>query len=159
MNAKLPNGQFLIPTPTAANGTYTGSTPSVFDENQFNANIDYRYNDKNTFAFKFFFSNAPQTLVLPSFLGGGPNVPGFGNFQQNNNRLITMQYVHIFSPTVFNELRAGYNFIRVDAFPQEPINDSDVGINAVQCERLSGPGTDSHQSGRRRHRVWHLGDD
>jgi len=38
-------------------------------------NFDYRFNDRNTLATKFFFSNAPQTLVLPSFLGGGPNVP------------------------------------------------------------------------------------
>lgn len=140
LNATLPNGQFLIPTPTAANGTYTGSTPSVFDENQLNANIDYRYNDKNTFAFKFFASNAPQTLVLPSFLGGGPNVPGFGNFQQNNNRLFTIQFVHVFSPTVFNELRAGYNFIRVDAFPEEPINDSDVGITRSNADLFPGLG-------------------
>jgi len=140
LNAKLPNGQFLIPTPTAANGTYTGSTPSVFDENQVNANIDYRYNEKNTFAFKFFASNAPQTLVLPSFLGGGPNVPGFGNFQQNNNRLITMQYVHIFSPNVFNELRAGYNFIRVDAFPEEPITDASVGITRSNANVFPGLG-------------------
>ena len=139
LNAKLPNGQFLIPTP-AANGTYTGSTPSVFHENQVNANIDYRFNDKNTFAFKFYGSNAPQTLVLPSFLGGGPNVPGYGNFQQNNNRLITMQYLHIFGPTVFNELRAGYNFIRVDAFPQEPIKDSDVGITRSNANLFPGLG-------------------
>jgi len=100
----------------------------VFDENQFNANVDYRYNEKNTFAFKFYFSNAPQTLVLPSFLGGGPNVPGFGNFQQNNNRLATVQYTHIFSPTVFNELTRWVQLHRVDAFPQEPVKDSDVGI-------------------------------
>ncbi len=140
LNAKLANGQFLIPTPTAANGTYTGSTPSIFKENQFNLNFDYRFNDRNTLATKFFFSNAPQTLVLPSFLGGGPNVPGYGNFQQNNNRLITMQYVHIFSPTVFNELRAGYNFIRVDAFPQEPVNDSAVGINRVNASIFPGLG-------------------
>jgi len=140
LNAKLADGTFLIPTPTAANGTYTGSTPSVFDENQFNANVDYRYNEKNTFAFKFYFSNAPQTLVLPSFLGGGPNVPGFGNFQQNNNRLATVQYTHIFSPTVFNELRAGYNFIRVDAFPQEPVKDSDVGITRSNANLFPGLG-------------------
>jgi hypothetical protein len=140
LNAKLPNGNFLIPTPTAANGTYTGSTPSVFNENQFNANIDYRYNEKNTFAFKLYYSNAPQTLVLPSFLGGGPNVPGFGNFQQNNNRLVTGQFLHIFSPTVFNELRVGYNFIRVDAFPQEPVTDASVGITRSNANLFPGLG-------------------
>ncbi len=140
LNAKLPNGQFLIPTPNAANGTYTGTTPSVFNENQFNANFDYRFDDNNTVSIKSFFSNAPQTLVLPSFLGGGPNVPGYGNFQQNNNRLISAQYVHIFSPNVFNELRAGYNFIRVDAYPQEPVSDSSVGINRVNASAFPGLG-------------------
>lgn len=140
LNVRLPNGSFLIPTPTAANGTYTGSTPSIFDENQVNANFDYRFNDSNTLSVKFFGSNAPQTLVLPSFLGGGPNVPGFGNFQQNNNRLITLQYVHIFSPTVFNEIRAGYNFIRVDAFPEEAVNDADVGITRSNAAQFPGLG-------------------
>ncbi len=140
LNAKLPNGSFLIPTPNGPNGTYTGSTPSVFNENQFNANLDYRYNENNTFAFKFYYSNAPQTLVLPSFLGGGPNVPGFGNFQQNNNRLVTLQHTHIFSPTVFNELRFGYNFIRVDATPQEPITDASVGITRSNASLFPGLG-------------------
>src|SRR5207237_5305270 len=138
-NTILCNGQVLIPT-AQANVRYSCSAISKFQEDQFNANFDWRVGSKDTLAFKFFFSNAPQTLVLPSFLGGGPNVPGFGNFQQNNNRLITMQYVHIFSPTVFNELRAGYNFIRVDAFPQEPVKDSDVGINRVNASAFPGMG-------------------
>jgi hypothetical protein len=137
LNTKLASGQFLIPTPQAG-GRYSGSTPSTFEENQFNSNFDYRFNDANTVALKFFYSNAPQTLTLPSFLGGGPNVPGFGNFQKNNNRLLSAQYVHIFSPTVFNELRAGYNFIRVDAFPKEPVNDSDIGIARANASAFPG---------------------
>ncbi len=137
LNVRLPNGQFLIPTPQAG-GRYSGSTPSSFEENQFNANFDYRFSDKDTLAAKFYFSNAPQTLTLPSFLGGGPNVPGFGNFQQNNNRLLSLQWIHIFSPNVFNEVRAGYNFIRVDAFPQEPVNDSDIGITRANAAEFPG---------------------
>jgi Carboxypeptidase regulatory-like domain/TonB dependent receptor-like, beta-barrel len=137
LNTRLPSGQFLIPTPQVG-GRYSGSTPSVFDEDQFNANLDYRFSDTDTLAVKFYFSNAPQTLTLPSFLGGGPNVPGFGNFQRNNNRLLSLQYVHIFSPTVFNELRAGYNFIRVDAFPEEPVNDSAIGITRANASAFPG---------------------
>ncbi|MDQ1558032.1 MAG: hypothetical protein QOD32_1092, partial [Pyrinomonadaceae bacterium] len=138
LNTRLDGGNFLIPTPQTANGLYSGSAVSVYDENQFNANIDYRFNDANTLSAKLFYSNAPQTLALPSFLGGGPNVPGFGNFQQNNNRLLSLQYVHIFSPTVVNELRAGYNFIRVDATPQEPVNDSSVGISRANANAFPG---------------------
>src|SRR5439155_11579549 len=61
LNAKLGNGQFLIPTPQA-NGRYSGSAISKFQEDQFNANFDWRVGSKDTLAFKFFFSNAPQTL-------------------------------------------------------------------------------------------------
>jgi hypothetical protein len=137
LNTKLASGQYLIPTPQV-NGRFSGSTPSRYEENQFNANIDYRIGDKDNLAAKFFFFNSPQTLVLPSFLGGGPNVPGFGNRQINNGRLFSLQYVHIFSPTLINEVRAGYNFIRVDAFPQEPVNDADVGIRRTNAAAFPG---------------------
>jgi Carboxypeptidase regulatory-like domain/TonB-dependent Receptor Plug Domain len=137
LNFKLPSGQFLIPTPQAA-GRFSGSTPSKFDENQFNANLDYRAGEKDSLAVKFFFANAPQALVLPSFLGGGPNLPGFGNRQQNNGRLLSAQYVHIFSPNLINEARIGYNFIRVDAFPEEPLSDSDIGIRRANAAAFPG---------------------
>jgi hypothetical protein len=137
LNARIPGGRFLTPTPQA-NGRYSGSTPSSYREDQFNANVDYRINDKNTLAVKFFFYNAPQTLVLPSFLGGGPNVPGFGNDQKNNGRLLSLQDVHIFSPTILNEVRLGYNFIRVDAFPQEPVTDASVGIMRANANTFPG---------------------
>ncbi len=139
LNFKLGNGQYLIPTPQA-NGRYSGSATSKFQEDQMNANFDWRINDHNSLAFKFFLSNAPQTLALPSFLGGGPNVPGFGNFQKNNNRLAVLQHTHVFSPSVVNEARVGYNFIRVDAFPQEPINDADIGIRRANAGVFPGLG-------------------
>src|SRR5439155_12774890 len=46
LNLKLPDGQFLIPTPQAS-GRYSGSAISRFQENQFNNNIDYRVSEKN----------------------------------------------------------------------------------------------------------------
>ena len=134
---KLPNGQYLIPTPQA-NGRYSGATPSKYVENQFNANVDVRISERNTFSGKLFSFNAPQTLVLPSFLGGGPNLPGFGNFQQNNGRLASINDTHTFTPNIVNELRAGYNFLRVDAFPQEPLKDSDIGIKRVNANTFPG---------------------
>src|SRR5262249_24037599 len=126
LNLKLPSGQFLIPTPQA-DGNYSGSAPSRSREDQFNTNFDYVISERNWFAAKFFFANAPETLAL----NDGPNsanVPGFGSEQQNNNRVISLQDIHDFSPTVINEVRLGYNFIRGVSFPQEPVKDSDVGI-------------------------------
>ena len=137
LNTKLANGQYLIPTPQA-NGRYSGSTPSRYDENQFNANVDYRISARNTLIGRFFFFNAPQTLVLPSFLGGGPNIPGFGNFQQNNGRIASLTDTHVFTPTIVNEFRAGYNFLRVDAFPLEPVSDASLGIARSDANTFPG---------------------
>jgi TonB-dependent receptor-like protein len=133
LNVRLPNGQFLIPTPQA-NGRYSGSAASTYQEEQFNANIDFHLNERNWLAVKFFFSNAPQTLALFS----GPNVPGFGAVQQNNNRLISIQHVYTFSPRVINEARIGYNFIRQESFPQAPVKDSDVGIRRANADTFPG---------------------
>ncbi len=133
LNTKLPNGQFLIPTPQA-NGRYSGSAVSTYSEDQFNTNIDYRVNERNWLAAKFFFSNAPQTPAL----FGGPNVPGFPAKQQNNNRLVSLQDIHTFSSNVINEVRIGYNFIRQVSFPQEPLKDSEVGISRSNGSTFPG---------------------
>src|SRR6266536_5740527 len=133
LNVKLSNGQFLIPTPQD-DGRYSGSAASSFREDQFNSNVDFRLNERNSLAVKFFFSNAPQTLALFS----GPNVPGFGALQQNNNRLISIQHVHTFGPSVVNELRIGYNFIRQESLPEAPVKDSDVGIHRANADTFPG---------------------
>jgi hypothetical protein len=134
LNLKLGNGQFLIPTPQA-NGRYSGSAISRFREEQFNTNFDYRINEKNWLAIKFFFSNAPQFLALS---GSGANVPGFGLDQQTNNRIISLQDIHTFSSTVVNEARVGYNFVRINTFPEQPVKDSDVGINRSTAATAPG---------------------
>lgn len=137
LNAKLPNGQFAIPTPMA-NGRYSGSSPSRFQEDQFNSNLDWHLSAKDLLGVKFFFANAPQTLSLPSFRGTGPNVPGFGNEQVNNNRVLAVQEIHTFHPRLLNEARAGYTFIRNDTSPQEPVNDADIGIARSTAKQYPG---------------------
>jgi len=106
LNARLPNGQFAIPTPQAG-GRYSGSAVSLFREEQFNANFDYRLAERNWLSVKFFFSNAPTTLAR----SGAVNVPGFAVEQAQNNRLLAVQNIYRFSPNITNEARIGYNFI------------------------------------------------
>ena len=133
LNVKLPNGQFLIPTPQA-NGRYSGSAPSSYKEDQFNTNLDYRINERNWLAIKFFFLNSPQTNALPA----GPNVPGFTANQKSGSRLVSIQDTHSFSSTVINEARIGYNFLRFDNFPDEPVKDSEVGISRANASIFPG---------------------
>ena len=137
LNAKLPNGQFLIPTPQA-NGLYSAASLSTFQEDQFNANADVRLASRNFLAAKFFFANTSQFLALPSFRGTGPNVPGYGTDQTFNNRLIAIQDVQSYGPTVTNEIRVGYALNTNTTTPQEPVTDADVGISRPNSGELPG---------------------
>jgi Carboxypeptidase regulatory-like domain/TonB dependent receptor len=137
LNAKLPNGQFLIPTPQP-DGHYSGSAVSSYRENQFNTNLDYRINERNWLATRFFFSNAPQFLALPF---GGANVPGFGANQEQDNRLLSVQNIHVFNSRIINEARAGYNFIRSNMSGENPVKDSDLGIKRANANAYPGLGT------------------
>jgi len=137
LNARLPNGRFVIPTPQS-NGLYTASTPSTFREDQFNGNLDTRIGQINSLAVKFFFGNTSQFLALPSFRGTGPNVEGFGTDQTANNRVLAIQNVHAFSATFFNEARIGYAVNSVNTIPQEPVTDTQVGIMRSNAEELPG---------------------
>jgi len=133
LNARLPNSRFLIPTPQA-DGRYSGWASSHFQEDQFNGNIDFRINAKNWLATKFFLANAPWTLAMFN----GPNVPGFDDERQLNHRLVSIQDIHTFCSTVLNEARIGYNFVRNNSFPREPIKDSDLGIRRPNAESFPG---------------------
>jgi hypothetical protein len=139
LNAKLPNGQYVIPTPQAG-GRYSGATASEYNEHQMNGNWDTRLSGANTLAAKLFLFDAPQTLVLPSFLGAGANVPGFGNNQYNSGRILSLQDTHILKPNMINEARMAYSFLRVDAFPQQPVNDQAIGIQRSTAGSAPGLG-------------------
>jgi hypothetical protein len=135
LNIKLPNGQFLIPTPQI-DGRYSGSAISTYREDQFNANVDYRIGEKDWMAVKFFFSNASQFAAL----GAGANVPGFGLDENQDNRLISLQNIHTFGPRTVNEARVGCSFIRDDEFTRKPVRDSDIGIKRANSDAYPGLG-------------------
>jgi len=137
LNAKLPNGQFAIPTPQA-NGVFSGSSPSSFQEDQFNTNADFRLSNRNSLAVKFFFANTPQFLALPSFRNMGPNVPGYGTDQTIDNRVAAIQDLHFFTPALTNELRLGYALNSNSIVPHEPVTDAEIGVTRPNASELPG---------------------
>jgi len=137
LNARLPNGTFVIPTP-APDGRFTASNVSVFQEDQFNANFDHIFGPNDALWVKFFFSTVSQDPALPTFKGTGPNVPGFGTDGYFDNRLIAVQHTHIFSKALVNEVRLGYTLNRNNTFPYEPVTDAEVGIARVNAQQYPG---------------------
>ncbi len=136
LNARLPSGSFVIPTPQP-DGHYSGSAISTANEDQFNANFDFRITERDSVAAKFFFSNGRQFLALP---GGGASVPGFGANQDQNNRMLSIQHTRIFGPRTINEARFGYSLIRNNAIGDNPLKDSEVGIKRANANSYPGLG-------------------
>ncbi len=130
LNFKLPDGQFLIPTPQV-DGRVTGTALSTYREEQFNTNVDVHLGMRDSLAAKFFYADSPEFWALGgTVLGfGGSGLPGFGTQRQINNRLLSVQWTHSLSSHAVNEARFGYSFLRTDEVPKEPIRDSDIGIS------------------------------
>ena len=139
LNLKLPNGQFLIPTPQTSDGLVTGTALSTYHEEQFNANLDYRSGSRDSLAGKFFFAHAPLFSALSGSNFGTPStLPGFGTWIDVDNRVLSIQEIHTFSSTAVNEARFGYNFIRHDEVPQESVEDSSIGIQRDTAGQYPG---------------------
>jgi hypothetical protein len=139
LNQKLPNGQFLIPTPQAADGRVTGTAVSTYHEEQFNTNLDYRAGARDSLTGKFFFAHAPLFSALAGSNFGTPaSLPGFGTQITIDNRLLSLQEIHTFNPTSVNEVRFGYSFIHHDELPQESVKDSSLGIQRSTASEYPG---------------------
>ncbi len=130
LNAKLPDGSYLIPdpqlvTPGAVTGQSSYALESIFHEDQILGNIDHSFSDKHRGAFKFFYAHLPSTLPFES---GGANVPGMGETDGKSNTNIALHDTYTFSPTLLNEIRVGYARNYMIQTPVEPIPASSIGI-------------------------------
>jgi hypothetical protein len=59
----------------------------------------------------------------------GNTVPGFGDTRGGHRQLMTLNETHVFSSTLVNEARAGFNRINISFNPTVVVNPADLGIN------------------------------
>jgi hypothetical protein len=138
LNARLPDGSFLIPTPQQ-DGRVTGTSPSSYREDQFNTNLELRFGKRDSVAARFFYADAPEFWALGGgTFSSGSSLPGFGTRRNDGNRVLSLQETHTFGPAAVNEARVGYNFIRTNEVPQEPLRDSDIGISRPTADAFPG---------------------
>jgi hypothetical protein len=130
LNAKLPNGQYVIPTPQTilsnGSGFSTYSIGAHFTENQYVGDFDYQINSSNRLAAKTFFSHDPWNI--PFSTSAGDNVPGFGENDDKANWNDTLILTSTINPRIINEVRAGYARNYINQVPIEPLTDASVGI-------------------------------
>jgi len=135
----LSNGYLIpsVPDDGTGFGTFTFSSPGKFTDDQFTANWDREFNGgADKVSFRFFFSNA-ETFEpfgaggLQSSLGGSIAASDL-NFPYTlpvRSRFLNFTETHLFSPTLVNEFRFGYNHINNSAINNDPVTTADLGID------------------------------
>ena len=120
LNTKLPNGQYLIPTPQTINpsaafdsqGTLAFSEACPFTEDQFMTNADWEMSTKSKLMGRFFFANSGITFTLPQTnLTGGGSPPGAPVNLTQDFRNFSLTHTYIFTPTLVNEAEVAYHRI------------------------------------------------
>jgi hypothetical protein len=126
LNAKNPDGTFIIPSPQTSGGgvNYTAVLPGRYNEDQFNTNVDVTLRPPDHLSVKFFYSNSNQDV--PFF---GATVPGFPALRSFENRLLAITETHIFSSRTINHFRFGFSRLAGQGLAGGMLTDQDVGIN------------------------------
>jgi hypothetical protein len=128
LNARNPDGSFVIPSPQIADGgvNYTAVLPGRYDEDQFNTNLDVNLGTADRLSAKFFFSNSDQKVPF-----SGATVPGFPALRDFDNRNLAVAQTHIFSLRAVNQFRAGFSRIASRSAAPSPLTAQSVGITRV----------------------------
>ena len=153
LNARLSNGQFVIPSSgvSGANGaaalvpvTVPQSGVSRFRENQFNANGDFVFSGNHNLSAKFFVADNPTYQANYNFAGlgnGERQLIGFGGDLEIKQKLYSITDNYIFSSNVVNQARFGFNRLVVTSVPEEPFTAASLGILSPLAAQFPGAPT------------------
>jgi hypothetical protein len=111
---------------TAAAPLFNFNSPSTAAADQGVIRVDYHLSEHDALFGSFLFQSSPSGNGL-SF--GGSSLPGFGEIQVEHFKIASASYTHTFSPTMINELRAGYyRFIFGAVEPAQIVAPSSAGF-------------------------------
>jgi Carboxypeptidase regulatory-like domain/TonB dependent receptor len=142
LNAKLPNGQFVIPTPTitdpntANNQGYDAlvqGSATRFSADQVNANVDYNVSAKDRVAGKYYFQKDPTFSPF-----GVSNTLGFPQTLNAGSQVTSIENTTILSPFLTWVQRLGFIRQRAYATTDQQFGNSDFGISLFGLNRLPG---------------------
>ena len=141
VQAKTPNGQYIIPSENAVNGesgsqsfnSFIKGPPSQFNATQANANVDYNFGAKDRLAAKYYYQKDPTKIPFAV-----SQVVGFPQTLQAGSQLLSLDNTTVITPNATWENR--YGFIRevADATTSQSLTPSDVGLNLFGSTRFPG---------------------
>jgi hypothetical protein len=136
LSAKLPSGQYLIPSAQITNPTLATTLGyDVFEQgpnatlnvDQGIANVDYVVNDKDRLSVKYFVQNDPSTNPF----GSVNELLGFPQQLNAGSQVGSINNTVILSPTITWEQRIGFTRLRAFAQSQQPFTPSSLGMNLL----------------------------
>jgi hypothetical protein len=115
----------LIPAGNNVTGTvFQGSSPGPVKTDQFSGDLFHTISTKDNVHAYYAWQQDARTE--PNLQGN--TVPGFGDHRTAHRQVGTINEVHIFSPSVVNEARLGFNRIAISFVPNTPENPLSFGI-------------------------------
>jgi len=94
--------------------TNVSSAPAFNNADSFILKLDYNWDAHNQLTGRYFYGKSNQSFPLG--VGGGNNLPGTNTFSPINAQFVAISYVHVFSNTLVNETRFGWNRYKQDFF-------------------------------------------
>jgi hypothetical protein len=116
----------LIPAGNDPTGSvFQGSAPGPVKTDQFSGDLLHTISTKdNLHAYYAWQQDARTEPTLQ-----GNTIPGFGDHRTAHRQVGTLNEIHIFSSSLVNEARLGFNRIAIAFTPNTPENPLDFGIN------------------------------
>ncbi len=115
----------LIPAGNDPSGSvFQGSAPGPVKTDQFSGDLFHTLSTSDNLHAYYAWQQDARTE--PSLQGN--TIPGFGDHRTAHRQVGTLNEVHIFSPTLVNEARLGFNRIAISFTPNTAENPLDFGI-------------------------------
>ncbi len=126
----------LIPLANDSTGTqFIGSATAPVNIDQFTG--DFSHTISAADSLHFFYAWQQDKRVEPTLQGD--TVPNFGDHRTAHRQIGTLVETHVFSPSVVNEARLGFNRIAISFAPQFAADQTSYGINAGVTQPIGLP--------------------
>jgi hypothetical protein len=120
----------LIPLPNSGNN-YVTFTPGPVSIDQFTVDVLHQFSGNDSL--HTFYAFQKDVRTEPALQGD--TIPGWGDHRTAHRQVLTFNETHIFSPTLVNEARLGFNRISIAFNPANLTDPTSVHIG----DGLSGP--------------------
>ncbi len=126
----------LIPVANDSTGSqFLGSATAPVNIDQYTGDFSHTFNTTDTL--HFFYAWQQDKRIEPTLQGD--SVPNFGDHRTAHRQIGTLVETHVFSPSLVNEARLGFNRIAISFSPSFTADQSTYGINAGVTQPIGLP--------------------